>query len=204
MKGIRRNLWTLAVAALALTLIGQLTAQHITSAANDATVADADEGLHILYRFRPRTFQEGRDRAPLIILAEVRSVTRGADLVTVLPEEPKLEKHLPTQRITLNVLKVYRGQATPGQQVTLYQTGGITDDYPKPRFAKDNPRYQSSQRYLLLLEPAGQDNLFRPIAPEGRYLVGLGDLVTPMVDNAVTRDLRGKPLTYLEQLLAMP
>lgn len=57
---------------------------------------------------------------------------------------------------------------------------------------------------MLLLEPAGQSDLFRIIAPEGRYRLAQGDIVTPIVDNAVTRDLRGRPLQYLEQLLGMP
>ncbi len=58
---------------------------------------------------------------------------------------------------------------------------------------------------MLLLVPAGQEDLFRIIAPEGRYRIGRDNLVTPVIpDNAVVRELRGKSLTHLEQRLTAP
>lgn len=196
-KYTRRGLWPVVIAALTLTLAGQLVAQRLES--GDHTHAEAH--LDMAWRFRPKTFLEGRDRAPLSVLAEVLTVARGDDLISYVPNEPNGEARLPTQRITLNVLKVYRGTAAAGQRLTLFQSGGFTNDNPVPRFALDNPRYQQGERYVLLLEPAGQSGLFRIIAPEGRYHLVQGDIVTPIVDNAVTRDLRGKPLQHLEQLL---
>lgn len=196
----QRDPWLLVIVALALALAGQLLAQRIASAA----APNADRQMDVIYRFRPQTLSEGRDRASVIVLAEVASVARGTDIVTPLQKEPKSEKRLPTQRITLNVLKVYRGQVTPGQRVTLRQTGGNTDNSSVSHFARENPQYRQGERYVLLLEPTGQESLFRIIAPEGRFRLERGDLVTPMVDNAVTQNLRGKPLAYLEQLLAAP
>ena len=73
-----------------------------------------------------------------------------------------------------------------------------------PRFAEDNPRYQQGERYVLMLEEAGQPDLLRIIAPEGRYRLDSSGAVIPMVDNAVTQGLRNRHLLDLEALLAAP
>lgn len=207
MEKYTRRALPLAIAVLAITLASQLVAQRLASPTNAAAQVHSHppEGAHLdmVWRFRPKTFQEGRDRASLIVLVDVVAVERAQDLVGYHPQEPGGETRYPAQRITLNALKVYRGQATAGQQLTLFQTGGVTDDYSVPRFAPDNPQFQKGERYVLLLEPAAQD-LFRIIAPEGRYRLERGGTVTPVVDNAVTRDLRGKPLKELEQRLFAP
>ncbi len=202
---IRRGLWPLVIAALALALVGQLVAQRAGGAPARDDVDHAYDGqIDMVYRFRPKTFREGRDKAPLIVLADIAAVERGPDHVTRLPNEPNGEARVPTQRVTLTILKVYRGQATTGQRLTLAQTGGTTDDYPYPRFAEDNPRYQQGERYVLMLEEAGQPDLLRIIAPEGRYRLDSSGAVIPMVDNAVTQGLRGRHLPDLEALLAAP
>lgn len=203
----RRSLWSLLIIALGLVLAGQLVARRIVPTAEDTghphIRGDQDAHLDWVWRFRPQTFQAGRARASLIVLADIAAVERGPDLVGTHPEEPTGETRYGTHRITLNVLKVYSGQATPGQPLTLYQTGGRSDTDPRPLFALENPAYRQGERYVLLLESAGEEDLFRIIAPEGRYRIGQGG-VSPMVDNAVTRELRGKPLQYLEQRLTAP
>lgn len=203
----RRSLWSLLITALALVLAGQLVARSVVPTAEDTSHphVDGDQGTHLdwVWRFRPQTFQAGRARASLIVLADIAAVERGPDLVGIHPEEPTGETRYGTQRITLNVLKVYSGQATLGQPLTLYQSGGRSDTDSRPLFALGSPPYQQGERYVLLLEPAGEEDLFRIIAPEGRYRIGQGG-VSPMVDNAVTQELRGKPLQYLEQRLSAP
>jgi len=199
-----RHLGLPVIAALALLLVGQFAAQGV------AHPADANEvSFQMSWRYHPQTFQEGRDRAELIVLANVTAVNRGPDFVGVHPEEPGGETRSPTQRITLKVVKVYRGNAVPGQTLTLTQDGGTTDRGPGSqvaRFAEDNPRYQQGERYVLLLQPSATAGLHRIIAPEGRYRIGSGDIVIPVIDhdNAVVRGLRDKPLAYLEQLLTAP
>jgi len=116
---------------------------------------------------------------------------------------PNGEDRVPTQRITVNVEKVYRGQAAKGQTLVLFQTGGGSTG-----FSEDDPAYQPGERYALLLVP-GPNSMLRVISPEGRYRIASNGTVQPMPvadpNNAVVRDLRGgKPLAVLEQLITTP
>lgn len=131
-------------------------------------------------------------------------VSASSSPLPVLPTHPPERLMEEWSAMMLNVRKVYHGQAKLGQTLMLFQDGGTKDGSTIARFPDTDPRYQPGERYVLLLEPAGPD-LFRLIAPEGRYQIGPGDIVVPRItDNAVVRDLRGKPLAYLEQLLNMP
>lgn len=59
-----------------------------------------------------------------------------------------------------------------------------------------DPLYKVGEQYVLLLEN-GPRNQLRTVAPEGRFKVENG-VVTPMVTNAATRELSGKPVAALE------
>lgn len=197
-RHMRLSLWVIVVVALALGLVGQTTARG--SQHSDA----ADEGgLHFIWEFYPKSFREARDKATLIVLADVVAVERGPDIVVPVKGLPNDEDRVPMQHITVKVAKTYQGQAAPGQTVTLAQTGGGTIG-----FSEDSPTYKVGERYVLLLRP-GRPNMYRIISPEGRYRITTQGLVEPMKvadpNNPALADLRGgKPLVVLEQLLTLP
>ena len=137
-------LWLIASAVLALALMGQIVVQHV----HQAQQADTTSSLHFAWAFHPKSFREARDSTDLIVLANVASVQRGADIVVPVKGLPNGEDRVPTQRITVNVEKVYRGQAAKGQTLVLFQTGGGSTG-----FSEDDPAYQPGERYALLLVP---------------------------------------------------
>ena len=72
------------------------------------------------------SFEEMVNRAELIVLVDIKSVKQGPDYVSPIIGTSSTERY-PTQRITLEVVKVYRGDAAQGQTVTLCQEGvGVT------------------------------------------------------------------------------
>lgn len=161
------------------------------------------DGLHFTWEFYPKSFREARDKATLIVLADVVAVERGPDIVVPVKGLPNDEDRVPMQHVTVKVAKTYRGQAAAGQTVTLAQTGGGTIG-----FSEDSPTYKVGERYVLLLRP-GRPNMYRIIAPEGRLRITAQGLIEPMKvadpNNPALADLRGgKPLAVFEQLLALP
>ena len=194
--------WAIVVVALALIVVGRVAAQSTPQ----PRVAYR---LSYAWAFHPHTLQEARDQTQLIVLATVVTVDRGEDIVVpVKGLPPNNEDRMPTQRITVQIAKVYRGQATVGQTISLYQTGGTTDDkHLVSAFSEDDPPYQPGERYVLLLTPGPQNSL-RIISPEGRYRITPDNIVVPMAvadpNNPVVRDLRGQPLAEMERQLSLP
>lgn len=195
---LRLIVWLAITAALSLSLVAQATAhgdQHQTEGNGRA--------IHFVWEFYPKSFREARDKATLIVLAEVVKVERGPDAVVQVKGLPNDEDRVPMQHVTVKVAKTYRGQAVTGETVTLAQTGG-----GDVGFSDDDPAYQVGERYVLFLRP-GRPSLYRIISPEGRYRVTAGGLVEPMrvadPNNPTIAGLRGgKPLAVLESLLAQP
>src|SRR5262249_16928347 len=119
--------------------------------------------LHASWAFHPATLAQARDHSQSIVLAQVVSVERGQDLVTAVPNEPNGVDRIPTQRITVRVLRTYKGTARVGQQVTLFQTGGTVLPAPPPPGGRattkvpqyvleGDPLYVAGEQYLLMLE----------------------------------------------------
>ena len=82
------------------------------------------------------SFEEIVDRAELIVLADVKAVKQGPDYVSPIIGESTVWR-VPTQRVTLEVVKVYEGNAAPGKTLTLYQEDvGVTrsNQFPWPVF----------------------------------------------------------------------
>ncbi len=119
-----RFLWVV-IAVLALTLVGQVVVYR----RQPAVLA------HAVWGFQPKTLAEACDKAEVIARVRVESVVQGPDDVVPAPGEPSGEDRLPTQRVTLRVLKSYKGTVADGQALTLTQTGGtkaipVSDEEP--------------------------------------------------------------------------
>ncbi len=189
------------IAALALLLIGQVALYRLQ---RPAMVA------HAVWDFQPKNFAEAKNRAKHIVLAEVVNVERGEDIVTKVEGEPNGEDRLPTQKVTLKVVKGYKGNARD-TMITLFQTGGEVQNPPPPAegekppsvegseviFAGD-PLYKVGEQYLLLLEPGPRD-MQRIVSPEGRYKVEANGTLEAMVDTDAAREVKGKPLVDVER-----
>ena len=168
--------------------------------------------LHASWTFTPKTSQELDARAQSIVLARVVSVTAGPDIVTKQPQEPAGVDRIPTRRITVEVLKPYKGSATAGEQLTLFQTGGaVLPPAPSKGTAAQthvqqlvldgDPVYRTGEQYLLMLEPGPQGTL-RTVSPEGRYRYDSGSgALTAMVNTTVAKQVSASRLTALEPAL---
>ena len=154
--------------------------------------------------------------ADLIILADVKSVKQGPDWVVPI-EPPDFIDRQPTQRITLEVVKVYKGDAAESKTLTLQQfhTGIIRFyQFPLPAFQvnENDPVYKRGERYVLMLgivsmpeelkpyqpEP-WQEGMFAPVYPEGRMLLNENGRVTSVLDTFGTN---GKTLAEIEEMIA--
>lgn len=190
--------WSVAAAVLTLALAVQVTAHR-----GQEPEHTHGSGLHFTWEFHPKSFQEARDKATLIVLADVVAVERGPDAVVQVQGLPNNEDRMPMQHITVKVAKAYRGEAASGQTLAFTQSGG-----GDVGFSEDSPPYKVGERYVLLLRP-GRPNMYRIVSPEGRYRITARGIIEPMPvadpNNAAVRDLRGnKPLAVLERLITVP
>jgi hypothetical protein len=168
--------------------------------------------LHASWHYKPRSIAETRNTAQAIVEAEVVSVQRGADIVTKTPGEPGDEDRIPTQEVTLKVLKAHKGSAKVGDTIQLFQTGGLQvpqtlgGEPPKDQvriqakkvILEGDPLYQVGEQHLLMLDQ-GPRGLMKTIAPQGRFKIERNGTVTPAVDDEVTAPLRGKGLAELQR-----
>jgi hypothetical protein len=170
---MKRKITILLVAAAVTLTVGAVTQVAVYRRA-PSTVT-----MHASWQFHPQSVSQLRARAQSIVLGEVVSVRRGDDIVTQQPGEPDGVDRIPTRRVTVRVITSYKGQAAPGTQLTLFQTGGIVLPHaPEPGEAahtnvqqlvlEGDPAYRAGEQYLLMLEPGPQETL-RPVSPEGRY-----------------------------------
>lgn len=167
------------------------------------------------------SFEEMVNRAELIVLADVKSVKQGPDWVVPI-EPPDFIDREPTQRITLEVVKVYKGDVAESNMLTLFQCcTGITTTVTRffhfgfPAFQSDenNPVYSRGERYMLMLSTVSQpedlkqyqpepwqEGMFAPVYPEGRMLLNENGTVTSVWDTFGTN---GKTLAEIEEMIAV-
>ncbi len=181
-----RSIW-MAVGVLAIALVGQIATYRLDAPASK---------FHASWVFHPNSLAEARGKAKSIVLAEVVSIERGEDLVVPAKYEPNGEDRMQTQRITVKVLKGYKGVPQHGEALTIFRTGGLQNSL------EGDPPYKRGEKYLLLLEP-GPKTMLRPISPEGRYRYNRNNTLVPMVDNSVTREVKGKSLENAERTLGL-
>ena len=162
------------------------------------------------------SFEEIVDRAELIVLADVKAVKQGPDYVSPIIGESTVYR-APTQRVTLEVVKVYKGDAAPGQTLTLYQEDvGVRRSNQFPwlvfRINENDPVYERGERYVLILWPVPmgeeiklyqpepwQEGMFSVIHPAGRMRLNADGTVTSVFDFFGTN---GKTLAEIEEKVA--
>ena len=167
------------------------------------------------------SFEEMVNRAELIVLADVKSVKQGPDWVVPSGYPGESFDRMPTQRITLEVVKVYKGDVAESNMLTLFQCcTGITTSITRffhfgfPAFQSDenNPVYSRGERYMLMLSTVSQpedlkqfqpepwqEGMFAPVYPEGRMLLNENGTVTSVLDTFGTN---GKTLEEIEEMIA--
>lgn len=195
--------------ALALGAVGQIGVYQ-QAAPSGAT-------MHASWIFQPASVKQLQARAQTIALVRVVATRPGPDIVTKQSGEPSGEDRIPTQRVTVEVVKPFKGTASAGARLTLFQTGGTVNLPPAPAkgekgeaapevkvhqvILEGDPLYRAGEQYLVMLE-AGPQGTMRTVSPEGRYRydAASGDL-SPMVENAVTRQVGGQSLKALAPLL---
>lgn len=182
-------------AAAAVAALGVMaTAQGSPTATQRPTVE-----AHVSWEFHPANLAEARQRAEQIVHIQVMSVHAGPDIITPAPGEPGGVDRIPTQRVTVKVLRSFKGTARAGDQLTIFQTGGVVstakpgDDHPRTFIAGD-PFYAAGEQHVLMLVP-GPAGTLRIIAPEGRYRVGSGGKLTgtthgPVADEVMAQGMR--------------
>jgi hypothetical protein len=200
---LKKQLIWLPALALALTLGGQ-AAFYMTEMPTTS--------LHASWQYKPRSVAEASAKADSIVEAEVVAVQRGADIVTKAPGEPGDEDRIPTQQVTLRVLKTQKGALKAGETIQLFQTGGLTvpttlDKEPpkdqvriqaKKVILEGDPPYVVGEQHLLMLDQ-GPRGFLKTIAPQGRFKIEKNGTITPAIDDEVTAPLKGKGLVDLEK-----
>jgi hypothetical protein len=198
-----KRIATILVGLLAALGVGGVVAASLGHAGTDQRPTAS---IHAQWDFHPTTLAQARNRAQSIVLVRVVSVAAGPDIVTREPGEPDGVDRIPTQRITLTVLRSFKGAAATGAQLTLFQTGGTVstakagDNHPRLVLDGD-PFYTAGEQYLLMLV-AGPQGTQRVVAPEGRfrYDTATGALA-PMVAGPVADQVNGKRLPDLQATL---
>jgi hypothetical protein len=202
-KLMKSNLLLIPAFALALTLGGQVYFYM-----NETPTTE----LHASWAFKPRNLDEAKDKAENIVEAEVVSVKAGADIITQADGEPNGEDRIPTQVVTLKVLKSHKGKHKAGDSIELFQTGGLrafeetAGEPPKDQMRvqaqkvilEGDPLYQVGDKHMLMLDQ-GPRGLQKTIAPQGRFKIEGNGTVTPTVDDEVTRPIKGKALSELQK-----
>jgi hypothetical protein len=121
---MRKKLWWVGVAVLTLALVGQFVAYTL----------DHPPALgKAVWAFQPKSFADVVDNAQTVVQAQVVRVEAGPDIVTKAPGEPNGEDRIPTQRVTVNVQSVDKGNTSVGQTLVVFRTGGpiTTPDAPR-------------------------------------------------------------------------
>jgi len=204
---LTRHLPWLPVAGLTLALLGQTTFYRFVE--TPTTV------LHASWYNSPTDLSTASAKAPIIVEAEVVRVERGDDIVTPAKGEPNDEDRIPTQRVTLKVLKSLKGILKEGEAVQLFQTGGELrlpnygpEGPPKDQnkiqarkvILEGDPLYVVGEQHLLMLD-AGPNRLLRTVAPETRFKFDRSGTLTPAIDNETTASMKGRNLADLEKLV---
>lgn len=202
-----------SVCALSLALLGQLIVHRPTML------------VHVSRGEPPTSFQQVIEEAEYVVRAKVTSVSQGPDFIA--PIEGQSDFHrVPTQLISITVLKAYKGNVTTNQNLVVVQDNtGITEAHPEPNGplqkvfmrVEGDPLYKVGETYLLMLihpripeeikqlQPElWRDDPLIPYYPEGRLLINPDNTVrmaTEIENNKVARMITGKSLAEIDDLI---
>jgi hypothetical protein len=188
---LKTHFWWLIPACLSLTLAAQVGYR---------VASPAPVTMDAVWAFQPKTMDEAVRGAELVVRARITSVQPGDDIVVKLPSE---EHRTYTQVVGLQVVAAYKGAASVGSTLSLFQNGGYNPAIRAEEFFADDPAYRVGDEYVLLLRK-GFRGLWIVVSPEGRYLLGPGETAQPVTDNRVTREFRGKSIAIIEPILRRP
>jgi hypothetical protein len=139
--------------------------------------------FHAFWYNHPRSLNEATRLASEVVVATVTDVADGDAIETSYDGGVS---RIPTQRVSFDVKRAYKGSLGAGASFVLFQNGNEGN-----RFAED-PSYKVGHRYLLLLTPR-EDGTYLVVSPEGRYEVTRGGLV-PASEKGFAADLKGARL----------
>jgi hypothetical protein len=163
----------------------------------------------------PGSFEELVNRAELIVLADIKSVKQGPDYLAPIGTDSVYRE--PTQRVSLEVVKVYKGDVAGSNMLTLFQGSvGVTwsiQDHPWPvfRINESDPVYKRGERYILMLRTVPISEEVKPYQPDpwqegmlsvlspGRMRLNADGTVTSVLDTFGTN---GKTLAEIEEMIA--
>jgi hypothetical protein len=185
MKVTRIITGALSASLLGLSLLA--FAPHTHSTSNEPV-------WHATWIYHPQSLGEARAKASEVVLARVSAVAAGPDIVVPVEGEPNGEDRIPTQRISVEVLKSYKGKTS--STLTIFHTGTDTN------FIEGDPGYQVGETYLFFVEPkADEPGTHLLISPEGRYRV-VNNKLEAVTHDGIAPQLHGKPLAEIERAVA--
>jgi hypothetical protein len=132
---------------------------------------------------RPDSVDELADQATILVEAEVTAIEDGPDLVSDYPGDDPDHDGIPTQRITFDVVEVFKGQIAP--TFKLFKTG--SDEL----HVEGDPLYEIGERYMLFLDPQGEPGTYLPAAPDGRLRLDHAEKAEPVIAGPVGSELEG-------------
>lgn len=151
---------------------------------------------------RPKSLKEARDQADLVVQAEIESVQAGEDIVLKSSQDQSVVNRIPTQKVTLKVLKKEKGQVAEGDTLILSKLGSTQECYE----VEEDPPYKKGEKHLLFLQ-RGPEGTVQTIAPEGRYKIKADESLEAVVDpdgHEAVKDALGKKVKDVESLISEP
>ena len=144
--------------------------------------ADAPR-IHAFWVNTPHSLREATRMATQVVVATARGAEEGEPIVF---DAEHGVAPIPTQRVTFDVVRPYKGDLVAGESFVLFQNGNEAN-----RFEED-PTYTPGHRYLLFLSQR-EDGTYLVVAPEGRYEVTRNGLI-PAAEKGFALDLKGANL----------
>lgn len=192
------RLWKTILVAGTAAALGTLGVISTGQAKSPAVTERPTVTINAVWEYKPASLAEARAKAEQIVAVKVVSVTAGPDIVTPAKGEPDGVSRIPTQRVVVSVQRTFKGSGKAGQQLTLFQTGGVVSTAvagdTHPRMVVDgDPFYAAGEQYVLMLVP-GLPGTMRIISPEGRYKVDAKGNLTSAAHGTVADQVKAQGL----------
>lgn len=159
-----------------------------------ASTNDCGTAFELNWVENPKNLKDAAGKSKHVIEGEIVDVQPAADLVVPAEGEPNGEYRIPTQEITVKVLKAHKGGAAAGETLTMFQTGSVC------RQVAGDPAYNKGEKHLLLLTD-GPDGKQRTVSPEGRFKQQSDGTLEPTTHGPVADEGKGKKVKDIEDKL---